>query len=272
MSDVYTHGHHESVLRSHTWRTAGNSAGYLLAELEPGLDLLDVGCGPATITVDLARRVAPGRVVGIDRAAEVIASASAFAAEQGVAIALQAADVYALPFPGASFDIVHAHQVLQHLTDPVRALREMRRVLRPGGVLAARDSDYACFAWAPPDPGLDRWLEVYRAVARRNGAEPDAGRYLKGWAIDAGFDDVRASSSTWTYADPRSCAWWGGLWADRCEQSSFGEQAVSYGLSTRRELTTMAAAFRAWSTRPGAFFMVPHGEILARRQPSTGVA
>ena len=65
--EVYTHGHHELVLRSHTWRTAENSAQYLLPALRPGMHLLDVGCGPLTITVDLVRRVAPGRVIGIDR-------------------------------------------------------------------------------------------------------------------------------------------------------------------------------------------------------------
>jgi SAM-dependent methyltransferase len=262
--DVYTHGHHESVLRSHTWRTAANSAAYLLGDLRPGLDLLDVGCGPGTITVDLARLVAPGRVVGIDRAAEVVARARAYAAAQGVSVELEAGDVYALPFAEASFDVVHAHQVLQHLSDPVRAMAEMRRVLRPGGLLAVRDSDYACFAWAPLDPLLARWLELYHAVARRNAGEPDAGRFLKGWALAAGFRDVRASSSTWTYADAESCAWWGGLWADRCEQSLFGEQAIAYGLSTRDELGAIAAAFRRWSTQPDAFFMVPHVEILAR--------
>ena len=262
--EVYTHGHHEAVLRSHTWRTAENSAGYLLPALRPGLDLLDVGCGPGTITVDLARRVLPGRVIGIDRAPEVLAQASAHVTGQGVSVELRAGDVYALEFQDASFDVVHAHQVLQHLSDPVRALAEMRRVLRPGGLLAARDSDYACFAWAPLNPLLSRWLELYRAVARRNAGEPDAGRFLKGWALDAGFREVQATSSTWTYADPQSCAWWGDLWADRCELSSLGEQAIAYGLSTREELAAIAAEFRAWSKKPDAFFMVPHGEILAR--------
>jgi ubiquinone/menaquinone biosynthesis C-methylase UbiE len=263
-SDVYTHGHHESVLRSHTWRTAENSAAYLLPHLRPELALLDVGCGPGTITIDLARRVAPGRCVGIDRANEVIEQARAHAAKQGVPVELSSADVYALPFADASFDVVHAHQVLQHLADPVRALRELRRVLKPGGVLAARDSDYSCFSWAPLDPRLDRWAALYRAVCRRNQAEPDAGRFLKGWAQRAGFASVTASSSTWTYADPESCAWWGSLWADRCELSEFGRQAVAYGLCARDELSEIAAAFRQWAVAPDAFFVVLHGEVLAR--------
>src|SRR5262249_10542302 len=114
-NDIYTHGHHEAVLRSHTWRTAENSAGYLLAALRPGLDLLDVGCGPGTITLDFARLVAPGRVIGIDRAPEVLAQANARAGGQGLSIELQVGDAYALPLPDASFDVVHAHQLLQHL-------------------------------------------------------------------------------------------------------------------------------------------------------------
>src|SRR4030095_5203164 len=180
--------------RSHTCATAEHSAAYLLAALRPGLELLDVGCGPGTITVDLARLVAPGRVIGIDRAPERLAQARAHASGQGGAIELRVGDVYALQLPDASFDVVHAHQLLQHLSDPVRALAEMRRVLRPGGLLAARDGGYPCFAWAPRDPLLTRWLELYRAVARRNAGEPDAGRFLKGWALDAGFRDVQATS------------------------------------------------------------------------------
>jgi ubiquinone/menaquinone biosynthesis C-methylase UbiE len=66
---MYTHGHHESVLRSHRWRTVENSAAYLVPFLRPGLDLLDVGCGPGSITQDFATRVAPGRVCGLDRSA-----------------------------------------------------------------------------------------------------------------------------------------------------------------------------------------------------------
>ena len=262
-TDVYTHGHHESVLRSHTWRTAENSAAYLLPRLKPGLDLLDVGCGPGTITTDLARRVAPGRVVGIDRSSDVVAEARRHAESAGVAVELAVGDVYALEFPDASFDVVHAHQVLQHLTDPVAALGELRRVVRPGGVVAVRDSDYASFVWAPLDPRLTRWLDVYRGVARHNRAEPDAGRFLKGWARAAGFGAVTVASSTWTFASAESCAWWGGLWADRCLLSAFGDQAMAYGIASRAELTGFAEAFRRWAEHPDAFFAVVHGELLA---------
>jgi SAM-dependent methyltransferase len=262
--DVYTHGHHESVLRSHNSRTAENSAAYLLGELRPGMDILDVGCGPGTITVELARLVAPGRTVGIDRSAEILEQAARHAADQQVDATFEPGDVYALDYDDASFDVVHAHQVLQHLSDPVAALREMRRVVRSDGIVAARDGDYSCFSWAPADPRLNRWLDLYRAVVRRNGGEPDAGRYLKRWALEAGFTDVCASSSTWTFADEASCRWWGDLWADRVEFSALGEQIVSYGLGDRAELAEIGAAWRTWATTPDAYFAVMHGEVLAR--------
>jgi SAM-dependent methyltransferase len=193
----------------------------------------------------------------------VTVQAAAYTSEQGVAVLFQEGDVYALGFGDAFFDVVHAHQVLQHLSDPVAALREMRRVLRPDGLIAARDGDYSCFSWAPLDPRLDRWLEIYRTVARQNGGEPDAGRFLKKWALDAGFSNVQATSSTWTFADPESCAWWADLWADRISISPLAEQAVAYGLAKQAELDDLAVGWRAWATQPDAFFAVLHGEIIA---------
>src|SRR5438270_4486411 len=106
MTETYTHGHHESVLRSHQRRTAANSAGYLLERLAPGRDLLDVGCGPGAITVDLAGRVARGRVVGVDSCAEV------FELARGVAGVLACLEfrtgvAYAVPVEDASFGAGH---------------------------------------------------------------------------------------------------------------------------------------------------------------------
>lgn len=263
MPDTYSHGHHESVLRSHRTRTVENSAAYLLPHLSPGLAVLDVGCGPGTISADLAARVAPGHVNGLDYAPDAIAAATAaFGAIANLSFAV--GDGYSLDFADDTFDVVHAHQVLQHLTDPVRALREWRRVCRPGGIVAARDSDYSCFAWAPADPVLDRWNELYHQLARRNDAEPNAGIFLLGWAKQAGFDDVTFTSSTWTYADPSARAWWGGLWADRALYSSFATQTVEYGLSNQAELEAIAAAWRRWADQDDATYIVVHGEILAR--------
>lgn len=263
-TDTYTHGHAESVLRSHRWRTVENSAAYLLPHLVAGAEVLDVGCGPGTITIDLAQRVQPARVLGVDPAEDAVTAAQEAIAAAGIDnVEARTGDVYALDLPDGSFDVVHAHQVLQHLTDPVAALREMRRVCRPGGVVAARDSVYRAMSWFPLDPRLDRWLEVYCAVAEHNGGEPDAGSRLTTWAAAAGFTSVTSSASAWCYATPEERAWWGGLWADRITTTRLADQAIELGLASSAELADLADAWRSWAAADHAWFAVLHGELLA---------
>jgi SAM-dependent methyltransferase len=260
---TYTHGHHESVLRSHRWRTVDNSAAYLVPHLTCGTGVLDVGCGPGTITADIGRRVAPGRVLGIDVSADVVEEARR-GAGGGPNVEFSVGDLYALDFDDDTFDVVHAHQVLQHLADPVAALRQLRRVCKPGGLVAARDGDYGAFRWYPAEPAIDRWLALYRQVARHNAGEPDAGRLLLGWAHSAGFDDVRPGASVWCFATPDDRAWWGGLWADRMTDSLIARQAVAEGFASRTELREIADGWRRWATHPDAWYAVLHGEILCR--------
>ena len=263
--DTYLHGHHDSVLRSHRWRTAENSAGYLLSRLAPDARVLDVGCGPGTITADLAALVPGGDVTGIDAAADVLGTARQEAEGRGLAnVSFGTGDVYHLDFADGTFDVVHAHQVLQHLTDPVAALREMRRVCRAGGLVAARDGDYGGFFWFPEESGLTEWQALYRNVARALGGEPDAGRHLLSWARQAGFADVQASGSAWCYTGSEDRAWWGASWADRLTKSPFGDRAVEHGLATREDLARLAKGWLRWADREDAWFLIPHGEILAQ--------
>jgi ubiquinone/menaquinone biosynthesis C-methylase UbiE len=259
---TYTHGHHESVLRSHRWRTVENSAAYVASRFGAGVNVLDVGCGPGTITVDIAQRVAPGRVIGIDAAADVIEAARADAGDVEN-VEFRTGDVYALEFDDDTFDLVHAHQVLQHLPDPVGALREMARVCKPGGVVAARDSDYGAFRWYPDDARLDRWLALYREIARKNRGEPDAGRFLLAWAHEAGLTNVQPTASVWCFATAEDRAWWGGLWADRMTESAIARQAVAENFATAAELAELADALRRWANNPDGWFSVLHGEIVA---------
>jgi len=262
---MYVHGHHRSVLDFHRSRTAHDSAAYLLDELRPGRSVLDVGCGPGSITADIAALVAPAWVTAVEKAPAALDAARALCAERGLTkVAFVHADVFALPFTNDSFDIVHAHQVLQHVTDPVAALREMRRVCVPGGVVAARDADYAAMTWYPQLAGMAAWRSAYRRTARAEGGEPDAGRRLLAWALAAGFTDVTPTTSTWTYATPESRTWWGGLWAERVVASAFAERTAHYGLATTADLARMAADWRVWAEDPDGWFAVLHGEILCQ--------
>jgi SAM-dependent methyltransferase len=172
--------------------------------------------------------------------------------------------VHALDLRDDTFDVVHAHQVLQHLADPVQALREMRRVCRPGGVVAARDSDYAGFVWYPALPELDHWMELYQSTTRDNGGEPNAGRQLLSWAHAAGFTGVTPSAAVWCFATPEDRDYWGGMWADRILTSAFAAQLLDEGRATRSDLEAISAAWRAWTADPDAWFAVLHGEVLAR--------
>jgi SAM-dependent methyltransferase len=172
--------------------------------------------------------------------------------------------VHALDFPDDTFDVVHAHQVLQHVADPVAALREMRRVARPGGLVAVRDSDYAAFTWWPQLPELDEWLALYEKVARGNGGEPDAGRRLLAWAHAAGFTDVTATSSTWCFADQPDRDWWGGMWADRVLKSDMAGQALRTGAATQEDLRRLSDGWRAWAADPDGWLSILHSELVCR--------
>ena len=180
------------------------------------------------------------------------------------AVELVAGDAHRLPFGPSSFDVVHAHQVLQHLDDPVTTLREMARVARPGAPVVVRDADYAAMTWYPPEPRLDRWLASYRAYARANGGEPDAGRHLRAWARAAGLTDTTLTATTSCYATQEATGWWGGAWADRVESSAFASQTLDRGLETAQSLADLADGWRSWATHPDAVFVVPHVELLAR--------
>lgn len=260
---TYTHGHHDSVLRSHRWRTAQNSAAYLVPHLSPHHRLLDVGAGPGTITADFAAMVAA--VTATETGPAELELSRALAADRGMTnMEFVVADVHELAFDDDAFDVTHAHQVLQHLADPVQALREMARVTRSGGIVAARDSDYRAFAWWPLVPELDEWMSLYQAAARANGGEPDAGRRLLSWAHAADLTDVTPTSSTWCFATPEDRAWWGGMWEARILESAMARQVVDSGLARLHDLRRISTGWRRWATADDGWFAVMHGEILCR--------
>jgi ubiquinone/menaquinone biosynthesis C-methylase UbiE len=264
--ETYTHGHAPAVVRQHAQRTADEAAAFLLPELRAGMRILDVGCGPGSITRGLAERVAPGEVVGLDVSRETLAAARRDAAGRELDnLHYEEGSVYALPFPDASFDVAYAHQVLQHLRERGAALREMLRVVRLGGLVAVRDVDWGTVAYWPRDPWIDRFVDVHHRTWYQNGGEPRMGRQLRALFNAAGVADLRITASVWCYATPAETIEWGDSYADRLLTSPMGERAVEYGYASRADIEAMAAAFRAWARHPDALWTFTHVATLGRK-------
>jgi ubiquinone/menaquinone biosynthesis C-methylase UbiE len=260
--EVYTHGHHPVIVAAHAERTAAEAAAFVLPRLQRGMRVLDIGCGPGSITAGLAEHVGEsGSVVGIDNSEEAVEIASATHAAASN-LTFETASAYALPFADASFDVAYGHQVLQHLVDPIAALREVNRVLRPGGLIAVRDADYGTMTHHPRYPEIKTWLKLYRKVARANGGDPDAGRRLHQWVRGADFTEIEVTSSVWTYATPSERRSWANLWARRIMLPRFADRAVELDLCEYMEIAALASGWRRWASEPDGWFAFIHGEVV----------
>jgi ubiquinone/menaquinone biosynthesis C-methylase UbiE len=161
---------------------------FLLAHLRPGMDVLDVGCGVGSIAFDLAPKLAPGRIVGIDRDAGQIEAARRSAGERAIGNAeFHTGSLYVLPFPDASFDVVYANAVLNYLREPVLALAEMRRVLRPSGVAAVSDDDFGTVVTSPECSEIRLAADLFERTVTHEGGNPRYSRHLRAHMLQAGF-------------------------------------------------------------------------------------
>jgi SAM-dependent methyltransferase len=226
--------------------------------------LLDAGCGPGTITLDLAQWLAPGEVVGIDQGAEQITAAKQQAAQQAVPnVRFEVADIYTLPFPEGSFDAVYCNAVLVHLREPAKAVREFYRVLKPGGVVGIRNGYNQWFLVAPPSPLILRGLELYMQVVEANGGSPYIGQMQHALLREAGFTPRIVTASFECDADPtqnRAIAQAAAAWV---QEKGFWDRVVELGLTTWPELQQIAAAWQTWGEHPDSFMASPWGEVVA---------
>lgn len=262
----YIAGHTPAVLKGHSQRTASNSAAYLLPHLAPHHIILDIGCGPGSITLGFAKYARDGAVWGVDTSRELMHANQRQADEKGVKnVRYLAGDIYHLPFEDDSFDVTHVHQVLCHLTDPLAALREMKRVTKPGGIVAAREAILETTIVYPSVPALDAWKIKLQAMHARRGQHPNAGKQLVQWAIQAGFapHKVKASAGTFCYSGKEQREWWGGVWQARTVSAEWEGSMVKTGIATKKELVDMAKAWGEWQIKEEAWFGMMHGEILA---------
>jgi SAM-dependent methyltransferase len=241
-----------------TRRTAAREGAFFLPHLRAGMRVLDCGCGPGSITIGLAAAVAPGQVVGIDVDPRQIAAARALAAQEGVAnVVFGAGSVYDLPFPDASFDAVFANAVLFHLRDPLAALRQMRRVLKPDGVVGIRDPEPGSEVVAPPTPRLRRWRELEDRVRAHNGQSPLYARQQRRLLLEAGFARSEAQATVRGGGTPEVTRAHAQHMRTRLDGPAGWDRAVAHGWVTRDEVEELLAEILAWGERPDAFFALP---------------
>ncbi|MBX3002161.1 MAG: methyltransferase domain-containing protein [Caldilineaceae bacterium] len=236
-------------------RSAEKQAAFLLPYLRPGMRLLDCGCGPGSITIGLAKVVAPGGVVGVDIDPGEIERARQLATEQGIAnVRFETGSVYELPFADASFDAAFSNALLDHLSDPVTALREMRRVLKGDGVLGVRTADRDGYLMAPTDPLLDKFGE--RGEKRKNtqGVSVRIGKNIRAMLREAGFAHTEGSASYDCYGSAEEVRSLAESAVDGLQAELRRSSSAADGGPDRSETEAVIAAWRAWGDSPDAFF------------------
>jgi len=225
---------------NHAERTAGSHAAFFLPHLRPGMRLLDLGCGPGSITAGLAAAVAPAETVGLDLDPDPI---------DGVTVV--AGDVMRLPFPDASFDAIFASALLQHLADPLAALREARRVARPGAVIGVADPDWDGELLHPKSEMLGRSLELARKL--RAGTSPCVGKQLRHLLTEAGFGHAEGYARVMHHGTAEETRGVGAAHASLFRFPIQIERAISHGWATAQEMEQMNQAWLEWGEEPGAF-------------------
>jgi SAM-dependent methyltransferase len=242
----------------HARRTAAEQAAFLLPYLRPGMRLLDCGCGPGSITCDLAEVVAPGEVIGLDLQPSQVERAAALARERGVVnVRFEVGSIYTLPFPDASFDATFARTVLMHLQDPLAAAREMRRVLKPGGIIGLEDGDWGIDFYSPLTPALEAMQALRIRVHQYNGGNPFYARHQRHLLLEAGFTRSEASArfmlnGAGSLAKTRQIAT---QFIAQLRAPAFVATATKHGWASRADLDAMVAELTAWSERPDAMFL-----------------
>ncbi|HVY72221.1 MAG TPA: methyltransferase domain-containing protein [Verrucomicrobiae bacterium] len=263
VAESYTVGYQREAVDFVGRRRASTHAAFLLPHLKPGMRLLDCGCGPGTITVDLARMVAPAAVVGVDREASQVEMAAERAHAHGaINTHFKTASIYDLPFGENEFDVVFAHALFEHLKEPAKALREAWRVLRPGGLLALRSPDWGGFLLSPERADVRSALEYFKAMQLYHGGDVFVGRKMKGLLSHAGFKNIATTAS---YETCEPLAYFTDFLAARIETSLTRDHAVARGWSTEERVQQMISGLRQFGKEPTAFFALSWCEVIGVR-------
>jgi len=187
----YTLGYDAPALAFVSRRTLQSHGSFFIEHLKEGMQVLDAGCGPGSITAGIAERIGSGQVTGVDLSESQVSQAVRACAERGLSnVQFRAGSAYELPFADASFDALFSHALVEHLADPLRAMREFFRVLKPGGVMGVVTPDWDGFLVGPLSTALMDAINAYKALQIANGGDVNIGHKLSQYAVDAGFVEV----------------------------------------------------------------------------------
>ncbi len=261
----YTMGYDDEMNRYMNRRSAQTNAAYLLPHLKPGMRLLDIGCGPGTISIGLAESVTPGEFIGIDTEESQVILATGSARDKGLQNAtFHVADAMDLPFPSDHFDVVHCHTVLMHIPDTQAVLKEVKRVLRSGGIIGAREYVGESSFFTPDFGCLDRVFPMYSALVSANGGHPQIGKQLKGILDELGFVGGAAYGSFESNGSADAVASFSGFLFNNLVGPAVEGQAIPMGIATEADFDQWRTAAVKWKDHPAAFAGVAFGETIAR--------
>ena len=262
----YTMGYSEDFRQLLDRRSASTHAFHLLPHLKPGLRVLDFGCGPGNISVGLAERIAPGEFHGIDMEASQVELARAAAAAGGHDnMTFHVGNVNSLPFENDYFDVAHCHAVLMHIPDTQTALAEVKRVLKPGGIIASREAIVASSFLEPqPEEITDAW-GVFTRLLEGNGAHPHFGRELKAAFLEAGFTDIQCGASFDFFGARDDVAFLHGFISDWFFSPPVIAALTHFGLATDDDIALWRRLLDEWREIPAASGAIAFGEAIATK-------
>ena len=261
----YTFGYQEGALAWMRFRTAESCCAFFRQHVRSTSRILDCGCGPGSITVGLAQWAPNGETVGIDIGAEQLDGARALASGRGLQnVTFRQGNIFDLPFDDDHFDIVFSQAVLFHIPDPQKALAEIKRVLRPGGLIALRDAINASIMIWPEEPLMREIAGIIRLGALRSGGNPDVGLELGTLLHAAGFEDVFFTLRFFQPEQPEERVDYFSLAAGAVE-GTLATLAVDEGWSTAERLAEAAARCRDLVDKPGSIYALPFGQAIGRK-------
>jgi ubiquinone/menaquinone biosynthesis C-methylase UbiE len=234
-------------------RSAQVYADFLVPHLSSGSHVLDVGCGSGELSLDLAAAV--GWVTGIDVDENEVETARHTAASHDITNAdFRVGDAYLLDLSQDLVDAVFAHSVLEALEHPAAAVAEMKRVLKPGGIMGVASVDYSGLILAGPHQDLiRRFYAIRERLWQIEGADPYLGRELRGLLLDAGFIAVVATTTYISYGTTEAVKEFGLGRAEDCDDDWYRTAATEHGLATDDDLAAMRRAWLEWSESPTSY-------------------